>query len=63
MKQWVPEPEAVRKYYEGVSVRMYEQASSGGRGVGSDQAGGGGHEVGSDRASGETCRGRRCGGI
>jgi len=62
MKQWVPEPEAVRKYYKGVSARAYERASSVGRGVGSDGAGSG-HEVGSDRASGESRRGWWCGGI
>ena len=27
MRQWVPEPEAVRRYYEDVSARAYERAA------------------------------------
>jgi len=61
MRQWVPEPEAVRGYYGGASAWAYERAGSGGREVGSDRAGGG-HEVGSDREAGDSCEERRCGG-
>ena len=51
MRQWVPELEAVRRYYEGMSARVYERA------------GGGGREVGSDRELGDSCGGQQCGGI
>jgi len=57
----VPEPEAVRRYYKGMSAWAYERAG-GGREVGSDRAGGGGREVGSDRDSGDSHEGRQCGG-
>jgi len=56
MRQWVPEPEAVRRYYEDVSARAYERAGGGGRA-------GSGREVGSDREPGDSCGGRQCGGI
>jgi len=61
MRQWVPELEAVRRYYGGTSARGYERAGGGGHEVGSERAGGG-REVGSDREPGDNCEGRRCGG-
>jgi len=63
MGQWVPEPEAVRRYYEGTSAWAYERAGGGGHEVRFDQAGGGRCEVGSDRESGDSCEGQRCGGM
>ena len=46
MRQWVPEPEAVRRYYEGVSARAYERVGGGGHAGGGGRAGGGEREVG-----------------
>ena len=63
MRQRVPEPEAVRRYYEGVSARAYERVGGGGRVGSGERAGGGEREVGSDWEPGDSCGGQQCGGI
>jgi len=62
MRQWMPELEAVQRYYRGMSARAYERAGGGRREVGSKRVGGG-RQVGSDREPGESCGERRCGGM